>query len=112
MINTTQQRVVNKPLDRIDGPKKVNDTTTYTYEHSLDDMTYTFPVQNTIAKNRIVSIDANAIQTIPNVITILTHENAPRLKTQKNKLTILQSNTITYRGQFVTLIVAETLKIT
>ena len=50
MISTTQQRVVGKPLDRIDGPKKVTGTAPYAYEYSPDDVTYAFPVQSTIAK--------------------------------------------------------------
>jgi xanthine dehydrogenase YagR molybdenum-binding subunit len=111
MISTTQQRVVGKPLDRIDGPKKVTGTATYAYEHSLDDVTYAFPVQSTIAKGRIVSIDASKAQAIPGIITALTHENAPRLKSQEGELAVVQSNAVAYRGQFVALVVAETLEV-
>ena len=110
MISSTQQRVVGKPLDRIDGPKKVTGTATYAFEHAVDDVTYAFPVQSTVAKGRIVSVDASAAQAIPGVITILTHENAPRLKTQEGELAVLQSNAVAYRGQFVALVVAETLE--
>src|SRR6266581_5439676 len=112
MIHSTQQRVVGKPLDRIDGPKKVTGTATYAFEHSLDEVTYAFPVQSTIAKGRIVSVDASAAQAIPGVITVLTHENAPRLKSQNDaELAVLQSNAVAYRGQFVALVVAETLEV-
>ncbi len=111
MISTTQQRVVGKPLDRIDGPKKVTGTAPYAYEHSPDDVTYAFPVQSTIAKGRIASIDTSAAQAIPGVITVLTHENAPRLKEQEGELAVLQSNTVAYCGQFVALVVAETLEV-
>jgi xanthine dehydrogenase YagR molybdenum-binding subunit len=111
MISTTQQRVVGKPLDRIDGPKKVTGTAPYAYEHSPEDVTYAFPVQSTIAKGRIASIDTSAAQAIPSVITVLTHENAPRLKEQEGELAVLQSNAVAYRGQFVALVVAETLEV-
>ncbi len=111
MISTTQQRVVGKPLDRIDGPKKVTGTAPYAYEHSPDDVTYAFPVQSTIAKGRIASIDSSEAQAIPGVITVLTHENAPRLKSQEGELAVLQSNAVAYRGQFVALVVAETLEV-
>src|SRR5881398_3073878 len=108
MISTTQQRVVGKPLDRIDGPKKVTGTATYAYEHSLDDVTYAFPVQSTIAKGWIVSVDASVAQAIPGVIAVLSHENAPRLASpQSAELAVLQSNAVAYRGQFVALVVAE-----
>jgi len=111
MISSTQQRVVGKPLDRIDGPKKVTGTATYAYEHAVDEVTYAFPVQSTIAKGRIVSIDTSAVQAIPGVITVLTHENAPRLKIQEGELAVLQSDAVAYRGQFVALAVAETLEV-
>src|SRR5205823_5462057 len=111
VISPTQERVVGQPLNRIDGPKKVTGTATYAYEHSLDDVTYAFPVQSTIAKGGIVSFDVSNAQAIPGVITILTHENAPRLKSQEGELAVLQSNAIAYRGQFVALVVAETLEV-
>ncbi len=111
MISPIQQRVVGQPLNRIDGPKKVTGTATYAYEHSLDDVTYAFPVQSTIAKGRIVSFDASKTQAIPGVIAVLTHENAPRLKSQEGELAVLQSNAVAYRGQFVALVVAETLEV-
>ena len=111
MISSTQQRVVGKPLDRIDGPKKVTGTATYAFEHAVDEVTYAFPVQSTIAKGRIVSFDTSAAQAIPGVITILTHENAPRLKVQEGELAVLQSDAAAYRGQFVALVVAETLEV-
>ena len=85
MMKPSQQRVVGEPLDRIDGPKKVTGTATYAYEYSPDDVTYAFPVQSTIAKGRIASIDTSAAQAIPGVITVLTHENAPRLKRREGR---------------------------
>ncbi len=111
MISPIQQRVVGQPLNRIDGPKKVTGTAPYAFEHSLDDVTYAFPVQSTIAKGRIVSFDVSKAQAIPGVITILTHKNAPRLKSQEGELAVLQSNTVAYRGQFVALVIAETLEV-
>src|SRR6266567_1805077 len=111
MISSTQQQVVGKPLDRIDGPKKVTGTATYAFEHAVDEVTYAFPVQSTIAKGRIVSFDTSAAQAIPGVITVLTHENAPHLKIQEGELAVLQSDAAAYRGQLVALVVAETLEV-
>ncbi|HEY6540009.1 MAG TPA: xanthine dehydrogenase family protein molybdopterin-binding subunit, partial [Ktedonobacteraceae bacterium] len=111
MISSTQQRVVGEPLDRIDGPKKVTGTATYAFEHTVDDVAYAFPVQSTIAKGQIVTIDFSAAQAIPGVVSVLTHENAPRLKVEQGELAILQSNQVAYRGQFVALVVAETIEV-
>ncbi len=111
MTISTKQRVVGQPLDRIDGPKKVTGTAPYAFEYALDDVTYAFPVQSTIAKGQIVSIDTSAAQAIPGVITILTYENALRLKAQEAEFAILQSNAVSHRGEFVCLVVAETSEV-
>jgi len=111
MISITQ-RAIGAPLDRIDGPKKVTGTATYAFEHAVDEVTYAFPVQSTIAKGRIISLDTSAAQAISGVITVLTYENAPRLEPQiRAELAVLQSNAVAYRGQFVALVVAETLEV-
>ena len=112
MSNTIQQHVVGQPLSRLDGPKKVTGTAHYAFEHSPEEVTYGFPVQSTIAKGRITSIDTSAAQAIPGVLTILTHENAPRLNPQsEGELRVLQSDTVAYRGQFIAFVVAETLEV-
>ncbi len=110
MISTTR-RVVGAPLDRIDGPKKVTGTATYAYEHAVDEVTYAFPVQSTIAKGRIVSIDARAARALTGVLTVLSHESAPRLAPIEAEIAVLQSDAVGYRGQFVALVVAETIEI-
>ena len=114
MIHSVQQRewVVGKPLDRIDGPKKVTGTATYAYEHAVDDVTYAFPVQSAIAKGQIVSVDISVAQALHGVLTVLSHENAPRLEPKiEAELAVLQSAAVGYRGQFVAVVVAETLEV-
>lgn len=105
-------RAIGAPLDRIDGPTKVTGAATYAYEHPVEGVTYAFAVQSTIAKGRIVSIDASAARVLPGVVTILSHENAPRLASLNNAdLAVFQSDAIAYYGQFVAVVVAETLEI-
>src|SRR5216684_2871342 len=105
-------RAIGAPLDRIDGPKKVTGTATYAYEHPVADVTYVFPVQSTIAKGRVVSIDASAARALPGVIAVLSHENAPRLASLDDAdLAVFQADAIAYYGQFVAAVVAETLEI-
>src|SRR5260221_540207 len=72
-------RAIGAPLDRIDGPFKVTGAARYAYEYPVAGVTYVFPVQSTIAKGRIASIDASAARALPGVVTVLWHENAPRL---------------------------------
>jgi xanthine dehydrogenase YagR molybdenum-binding subunit len=105
-------QAIGTPLDRIDGPKKVTGTATYAFEYQVEGVTYAFPVQSTIAKGRIVSIDASAARALPGVITVLSHENAPRLASLNSaELAVFQSDAIAYHGQFVAVVIAETLEI-
>lgn len=105
-------KTIGTPLDRIDGPKKVTGSATYTFEYPVEGVAYAFPVQSTIAKGRITSIDVSAARSLPGVITILSHENAPRLASiETAEVAVFQSAAVAYRGQFVAAVVAETLEI-
>src|SRR6266849_8965005 len=72
-------RAIGAPLNRIDGVQKVTGAATSAYEYPVEGVTYVFPVQSTIARGRVVSIDASAARALPGVIAVLWHENAPRL---------------------------------
>src|SRR5258707_2452769 len=105
-------RATGAPLNRIDGVQKVTGAAKYAYEYPVAGVTYVFPVQSTIAKGRVVSIDASAARALPGVVTVLWHENAPRLASLDIPyLAVFQSDAIAYRGQFVAAVVAETLEI-
>jgi len=105
-------RATGAPLNRIDGVQKVTGAAKYAYEYSVENVTYVFPVQSTIARGRVVSIDASAARALPGVIAVLSHENAPQLAPVNDaKLAVFQSEAIAYRGQFVAAVVAETLEI-
>jgi len=64
-------RAIGAPLDRIDGPLKVTGAARYAYEYPVAGITYVFPVQSTIARGQIVSIDARAARALPGVIGVL-----------------------------------------
>src|SRR6266566_100944 len=105
-------RAIGAPLDRIDGAHKVTGTATYAYEYPVEGVTYVFPVQSTIAKGRVVSIDASAAQALPGVIAVLSHENAPRLAPLDDaEPAVFQSDAVAYHGQFVAAVVAGTSEI-
>ncbi len=72
-------RAMGTARDRVDGPLKVTGAAKYTYEYPVASVTYVVPVQSTIAKGRIVSLDASAARALPGVLAVLSHENAPRL---------------------------------
>jgi xanthine dehydrogenase YagR molybdenum-binding subunit len=90
----------------------VTGAATYTYEYQIEGIAYAIPVQSTIARGQIVSIDAGDALAVPGVITVVSHENAPHLASLDDaELAVLQSNTVAYHGQFVAAVVAETVEI-
>src|SRR5260370_7323 len=102
-------RAIGAPLNRLDGVQKVTGAATYAYEYAVEGATYVFPVQSTIARGRVSSIDASAARALPGVIAVLSHENAPQLAPLNDaKLAVFQSESVAYRGQFVAAVVAET----
>ena len=105
-------RATGAPLNRLDGVQKVIGAATYAYEYPVEGVTYVFPVQSTIARGRISSIETSAARALPGVIAVLTHENAPRIAPLDDQdLAVFQSDAVAYRGQFVAAVVAETLEI-
>jgi len=112
MKNHLITRATGAPLNRLDGVQKVTGAAKYAYEYPVEDVTYVFPVQSTIAKGRVVSLDASAARALPGVLAVLSHENAPRIAPLDDQdLAVFQSDAVAYRGQFVAAVVAETLEI-
>src|SRR5260370_27580700 len=95
-------RAIGVPLNRIDGVQKVTGAAKYAYEYPVEGVTYVFPVQSTIAKGRVVSIDASAARALPGVIAVFWHENAPRLAPLDDaELAVFPSPSVPYHGPFV-----------
>jgi xanthine dehydrogenase YagR molybdenum-binding subunit len=115
---------VGKPVDRVDGRRKITGTAPYAAELQHDRLAHAFLVQSTIAKGRIVGIDTAAAKGSPGVLAILTHENTPKFQqagsgpkgqpTQSGKLAEdrlpFADDVVHYAGQHVALVVANTLE--
>jgi xanthine dehydrogenase YagR molybdenum-binding subunit len=96
-------------LERLDGWAKVTGTAPYAGEQPMRHRTYLHPVQATVARGRITDIDARAAAALPEVLTVLTPFNAPRLRTDQDaELEVLQSDEVAFRGQLIGAVVAET----
>src|SRR5262249_19740539 len=122
MTMQSTMRATGEPLNRLDGIPKVTGAAKYSYEYPVAGVTYVVPVQSTIARGRVSSIDASAARALPGVIAVLSHENAPRLAPLDNGLpygltlfsqylAVFQSDAVAYRGQIVAAVVAETLEV-
>lgn len=105
-------RAIGAPLDRIDGPQKVMGAARYAYEHHVEYPLYLFPVRSEVAKGRVTRIDASEAENLPGVVIVITHENAPRLAdTSDKELSVLQSDEVDFRGQYVGAVIAETFEV-
>ena len=103
-------RAIGTPLQRLDGPLKVRGAATYAYEQPVDHPAYLYPLQATIAAGRITGIDTIAASAEPGVLDVLTHLDAPELSATPDvneEIVILQSDVVSFRGQIVGGVVAE-----
>lgn len=113
--------VIGKPIDRKDGRLKVTGAAKYAAEFAVNNVAYAFPVRSTIGNGTITAFDTSAAEAADGVLTIITPSNAEKLKTLGNPLELfkvggllgenilpLQDNKVSYFGQYIGLVVAET----
>ncbi|MGW2311489.1 xanthine dehydrogenase family protein molybdopterin-binding subunit [Actinomadura luteofluorescens] len=97
--------------DRLEGREKVTGTARYAFEYPVRDAAYAAAVQASVGKGRVASVGAEAVLRLPGVLAVLSCENPPELSdTSDGELALFQSRTVSYRGQFVAAVVAETLE--
>jgi xanthine dehydrogenase YagR molybdenum-binding subunit len=114
---------IGTPTSRIDGIAKVTGAAKYAAEFNVPGgVLYGSIVPSTIAKGRIISLDTSAAMDVEGVMTVLTHENRPRMagRDQDYKDDVapdgspfrpLYDDKIRFNGQPIALVVAETSEI-
>ncbi|WP_136620856.1 MULTISPECIES: xanthine dehydrogenase family protein molybdopterin-binding subunit [Mesorhizobium] len=111
-------RYIGTAISRIDGDAKVTGGAKYAAEYKVPGLVHTFVVGSTIAKGRIVRIDASEALLVEGVIAVLTHENRPRMadndKAYKDDAAPegapfrpLYDGKIKFNGQPIALVLAE-----
>ena len=108
-----QLKIVGKPVDRIDGPRKVTGTARYAHEwqDEVPNAAYGYVVGSAIAKGRIRSIDTAAAKAAPGVLAIITAENAGKLdKGDFNTVKLLGGPEIDHYHQAIAVVVADTFE--
>ncbi|HET8527611.1 MAG TPA: xanthine dehydrogenase family protein molybdopterin-binding subunit [Gaiellaceae bacterium] len=100
-------RVLGTPVDRLEGRDKVQGKARYAYEYPLDRLAYGTLLVATVAKGRIRSIDARDALAAEGVLAVLTWESAPKLPKAEGELAVLQGDRVSYRGQIVGVVIAE-----
>lgn len=105
--------VVGQPRDRIDGPLKTTGMAHYAYEwhDTAPNAAYGYVVGSAIAKGEIVTIDTQAAENAPGVLTVIAAGNAGALgKGERNAATLLGGPKIEHYHQAIALVVAETFE--
>jgi xanthine dehydrogenase YagR molybdenum-binding subunit len=120
------QSIIGTPYKRVDGRLKVTGAAHYAADHPFADMTYAYGVYSTIASGRIVGINDTQALSMPGVVAVLHHGNFPELHrtpdvgmTYKDILSAakvderrlpFEDDVVSYPGQFVALVVADTFE--
>jgi xanthine dehydrogenase YagR molybdenum-binding subunit len=106
-----RERLAGTPIARLDGLAKVTGTARYSYERPVAGAAYAWPVQATIARGRVGTVDRAAALAQPGVLAVLDHTNAPRLRpSDEADMSVLQTAEVAFRGQVVALVVATSLE--
>jgi xanthine dehydrogenase YagR molybdenum-binding subunit len=109
MTELLETRAIGQDLARRDGEAKVRGTAPYAFEADVEHPAFCSPVQATVSRGRITSIDTSAAEAVDGVLTVLTHLGAERLASTKDaELAILQDAEVAFRGQLIGVVVAET----
>ncbi|WP_017569152.1 xanthine dehydrogenase family protein molybdopterin-binding subunit [Nocardiopsis halotolerans] len=109
MTSTLEPKSMGRPLTRVEGADKVTGRAPYAYEHPLSDPLYLHPVLSTIPHGRVTAVDTSGAEALPGVHTVLTPGNAERLAdTEDREFAVLQSDEVSFHGQFVAAVVADT----
>jgi len=107
-------RSMGTVLDRVDGAEKVTGAAAYAADQhgGLPGRPLSlWLVQSTVARGRVLAVDAAAALDHPGVVAVLDHTSAPRLEdTSNGELAILQDDRIGFRGQILALVLAETVE--
>jgi xanthine dehydrogenase YagR molybdenum-binding subunit len=107
--------LVGAGVDRVDGPAKVTGSARYPADFGFANLAYAVLVQSTVAAGLIRRMATAAAEAAPGVLTVITHQNAPRLARARGGLGIgppppLQDDRIVHHGQHIAVVVAQTLE--
>ena len=110
--------VVGKPINRVDGRLKVTGQARFAAEWPQDNLAHAVLIGSSIANGNIRSIESRDALKVPGVLAIITYQNAPKLKPvvtnpmeePNPKRVPLQTSNVYFSGQYVAVVVAETIE--
>jgi xanthine dehydrogenase YagR molybdenum-binding subunit len=108
-----QMKVLGKPTDRVDGPRKVTGTAPYAYErHDVaPNAAYGYMVGSAIAKGTVTRIDTAAAKAAPGVLAVVTTLDIGKpIKSKQNTAVLFGGATVQHYHQAVAVVAAETFE--
>lgn len=110
--------------NRVDGPLKVTGRAKYSVEFEVPNCATAWPVESNISKGRITAIETKAALKLPGVRAVLTNQNAPKIHNpigkeersddsggiRNEQRFPLADAEVHYAGQYVALVVADTIE--
>jgi xanthine dehydrogenase YagR molybdenum-binding subunit len=97
-------------MSRVEAPDKVTGAARYAFEYPVADAVYAYPVQATVASGRLRAFDATGALAMPGVLTVLGGVTTGTFGMENFELALFTSDVITYRGQLIGAVVADTLE--
>ncbi|HUB28417.1 MAG TPA: xanthine dehydrogenase family protein molybdopterin-binding subunit [Terracidiphilus sp.] len=111
--------IIGAAVPRIDGPLKTTGRAVYAVDHDFPGLVHGVAVQSTIGKGRIRSLDVTAAEKMPGVVLVFHHGNMGKVYRlfpgqddghTNEARTPFEDDGIYYWGQFIAVVVAETLE--
>jgi len=111
--------IIGAQVPRIDGPLKTTGTARYAVDYDFPGLAHAVAVQSTIASGRIRNLDVSAAEMMPGVLLVYHHGNMEkvyRLFPRQDDATTsearppFEDEKIYYWGQYIAVVVAETLE--
>jgi xanthine dehydrogenase YagR molybdenum-binding subunit len=114
--------LIGAAVPRIDGPLKTSGAAMYAADYHFAGLAHAMPVQSTVPSGKILSIDSAAAESMPGVLLVLHHGNLGSIAklyrvipnnfaaTTSEARPPFEDDTVYYWGQYVALVVAETLE--
>jgi xanthine dehydrogenase YagR molybdenum-binding subunit len=120
MDQVTESKVIGVATPRIDGPLKVSGSAMYASDHHFPGLLYAWPVCATIANGKITHLDTAGAEKMPGVVAVYHRENIGKLYRVPpstgftlivdEKRPPFEDDTIRYYGQYVAVVVAQTVE--
>jgi len=119
MAQAATGNLIGTSVPRIDGPLKTSGTAKYTSDHNFPNMVYAVPVQSSIGKGKIKSMDVSDAEKMRGVLRIYRFGHVPHLfrahgddfdaHVDETRPPFEDEN-VYYNGQYVAVVFAETLE--